>query len=159
PLVKMIGKVYQIYDRANGKTSLVDDKRGFRPKTYQLVEQVEYIVKSRGYANPGVITFELLEGLFSKYKHGHFYGERGTNQFVDCDAIFVIGAPLPPRGEILARAKVIFEERDEPFNTTWSSKVVPYVGQPWGYDVGGFWHDDDLNAVVRQLREAEIEQA
>src|SRR5260370_42028179 len=54
------------------------------------------------------------------------------------------------------QARMIYFERDEPFDTTWSVRNVAYPGHPHTCSVGGFWHDRDLHAVLRQYREAEI---
>jgi hypothetical protein len=159
PPVAIRGTVYQVTDRANGKHSLVQDGVP-TSKVEQLRRQIDHVIAERCYTQPGIITFEALEETFSAVpQRGHFFGARGSNEFIGCDAIFVAGTPQPQLSEIPKMAKMIYLDRDEPFNITWSIKDVPYLGQPNAYPVAGYWHDQDLHAVLRQQREAEIEQA
>lgn len=179
PPVEMKGKVYQVVPYMHGKTSFMAKDKNNKPiysngepvwdlkKIQRIREGIEYVVQTRGYKNPGIITYLDIKESFGNMKQGHFGGERGTNEFEDCDAIFVVGTPQLKMSDILANAKMIFYERDEPFdkidkiniNKTWFDRPMPYVGQPLAFPVGGFWNDPDLQAVLHQGREAEIEQA
>jgi len=160
PPVKIQGEVYQIHNRANGKNVMVDDKEPTKAAR-EAENLVRRLIEQHGYKYPGIITFkDIRDKLGSDIdRRGHFGGERGTNSFGDCDALFVVGTPQPKITDMLKLAKMIFFERDQSFNTKWSIQDVQYQGTDYAYPTSGFWHDDDLLAVLRQSREAEIEQS
>jgi DNA polymerase III delta prime subunit len=165
PNVERVGTVYQVYDRANGKGSLVDSATGgTTDRVEQLKSVVDFIVREKGYKRPGIYTFKAIEEKFDLYKRGHFGAETGSNDFEDVDALFIAGTPLPSHYDLETTARMIFFERMEPFNDFWSAQPVVYVNQVIGddsaaYPVGNFWGDADLAAVVWQTREARIIQA
>ncbi len=164
---KILGDVYQVVDRANGKSTLVDydDDGNSNPseRAGQMNELIQRMVKEHGYQKPVTISFQDTEKLWAT-QADHFYGARGTNDYADCDAIFVVGAPMPSVESLVRLAAMIFYERDTPFNTSWRAENKPYdyidkdgVGR--AYPVGGYWGDEDLEAVVSIHREDEILQS
>lgn len=162
PDVALQGKIYQVWPRTNGKSSLLKDDAP-TTKATQLQQQVHRIVQKYGYTNPAIVTLKDLESLFTG-KRAHFYGLRGTNQFKDCDAVIIAGTPQPARPELHTQARMLFAERMRAFDQTWSDRDVPYAyaeadGNGRSYPVGGFWADEDLQALLWQQREAEIIQA
>lgn len=61
-------------------------------------------------------------------------------------------------------ARMLFFERMMPFNRVWSMREMPYCfvdgeGKGRAYPISGFWHDEDLQAVLWQYREAELIQS
>ncbi len=67
-------------------------------KTKQAKIIVDHLIAKHGYQNlqsSPIRPSALLWGA-----HGHFYGNRGTNAHEEADAIFVVGMPMPPLGEI-----------------------------------------------------------
>lgn len=157
PHIRLAGRVYQVWPRANGKTFLIKDNK-LTSKVEQLAKQVERIIEKHSYQRPAIITFEALKSLFDA-EMGHFYGARGTNRFEGCDALIVAGTPQPDLGAITKQARMIYQDRMQPFDMTWSERDVQYAGQGYSYPVSGFWHDPDLNALLWQFREAELIQA
>lgn len=163
PAVKMKGRIFQVWPRANGKGTLVDRSGGLTGKAEQLARQVERIVHRHGYTRPAVITFETLKSLFD-VETGHFYAARGTNRYEGCDCLIVAGTPQPNLASITETARMLFDKRMQPFSTEWSERDTAYSwrdddGQARSYPVSGFWHDEDLQALLWQYREAEIIQA
>lgn len=176
---KLTAPVFQLFNRANGKASLLSeetvvDESGKATthlvptaKAAQAHEVVVRLCAQHGYAKPAIITFKELRPIFADIpgaRLGHFYASRGTNEFEMCDACFVIGSPMPALAHIEALAAMIFFERDTAFNTKWSSAPVRYNyvddgGNGFEYPIGNFWGDDDLRAVADTLRSDEIEQA
>ena len=151
----LLGHVYQVYDRANGKAAVSADAQ-------QLKQQVLAIAKR--YEHPAVITYQAQAGQMDGLPALHFYAARGTNQFEHCDALIVAGTPQPPIFAIEKKAKMIFAERMLPFVRNWSTELRTYAytapdGQGRAYPVSGFWSDPDLQAVLWSLREAELIQA
>lgn len=158
------GRVYQVYDRSNGKSTVLDAQGESKAQPLkQLKAQIEVIAKR--YQRPAVITFQGLAEQVGEWAGAHFYAARGTNQFQDCDAIIIAGTPQAPRTGLERMARMVFWERMAPFQTSWSTAVRAYAytdpqdGQGRGYPVSGFWGDGDLQAVLWSVREAEIIQA
>lgn len=160
--VKSKGKIFQFWDRAYGKTSLIKsdgEETEITNKVRQVRMLVNKIVEQKGYKNPGVFSYKALEPYFEGYHVGHFGAETGTNDFEGVDALFVIGTPLPSLFDMENMAAMIFQQRMTPFRATWSMKEMEYIGKDAHYPVGGYWGDPDLQSVVSQLRNAKIVQA
>jgi len=164
---KMRGKVYQLWERQNGKHALLGQS-GAKPTSHaeQASTVIAKIVESKGYKEPGIITFKTLlekEDSYQQMRALNFYGARGTNELEGCDAVFVLGTPMPPVGGCEQLAKMIFFERDAPFDDRWDVRRMTYPivkdGSGWSYPVSGYWYDDDMTAVLDAYREAEILQA
>jgi len=170
------GTVFQVYDRANGKGTLVQVQKqttanGKQTTTYvptektrQAIRLVDLAVEERGYKNPGVITFQAIERMFDGKKTCHFYAARGTNDLMDCDAIFVVGTPMPAFDELQHNGAWLFFERDTPFNVAWRDTLRKYLytapdGSGRAYYVGGYWGDADMEALLSVYRDDEIVQA
>jgi len=161
------GTVLQLYDRANGKSTFTDKTGEATPKVNQTEQVVQHIIDAEKYKQPAVISYQNMfehSEVFAQMDHTHYYAARGTNAFQDADALFVIGTPQPPLPSIERQARAIFFDRMEPFRTTWSSperryQYVDEQGMGRAYPCSGFWGDEDLNAVLWSLREAEIIQA
>lgn len=166
PKVRLRGTVYQLWTSTNNRGAVLDDRvdtggelRG-AVKQGVLRTQIAQILATRGYQNPGVITYKALgDSLLPGAPTGHFGGSRGTNRLQDVDALFVVGAPLPKLSAIQETAAMIFFERDEPFRDEWHAIDVPFSGQAAAYTVGGFWDDPDLTTLLRQIREFELLQS
>jgi len=163
------GTVRQIVDRAHGKATLLAGK-GQRPTpaAARLAQLVEYLALRHGYPSVAVITFDKLEGLFSRYRTGHFYAERGTNRFGDVAALFVVGTPQPDLETLERQATMFYADRMTPFKADgrlpWTVLARPYDyvapdGGGRAYPTSGFWADPQLQALLGQLREAELYQA
>lgn len=150
PNVQMAGSVYQVYDSLNNRTALKDSAA----KVERLKRQVAQIRTTKAYQNAGVITYKSQREMFEA--DGHFGAERGTNRLADRDALIVIGTPQPPQPQIVEIASMLYSDRMNPFNTTWSTRDEPYQGQMVRYS--GFWDDPHLQVVLEQLREAELLQ-
>ncbi len=157
PQIQLTGRVKQVWPRANGKGALVKNEV-LTSKAEQLVQQVDQIIKKHDYKRPAIITFEKLKSLFDA-ETGHFYGARGTNRYEGCDALIVAGTPQPDLGTITKHARMLYQERMQPFDVAWSERDVLYANQAYSYPVSGFWHDPDLNALLWQFREAELIQS
>ena len=165
PNVKMTGRIIQVTDRANGKSTLV---KGGQPtgKVSQLVEQVSQIIQKNELQRPGIVTFQEVtkHADFERLNQLHFYGARGSNVQQDVDGLIVAGTPQPSLLDIDKLARIIYFERMTPFNLKWSMRDVPYSyvdahGMGRAYPTSGFWHDEDLQAVLWQYRDAELIQA
>lgn len=161
------GTIYQVYDRYNGKSSLIDKDGKQTSKAGQLEQQVQRIIETRGYKAPAIISFkDLVEGLesFSGLDHAHFHAARGTNSLEDADCLIVAGTPQPSTTEMEFMARMIFWERMTAFQPEFTARELPYSyvdteGKGRAYPVSGFWGDPDLQAILWSVREAELIQA
>lgn len=169
------GRIYQLYERANTKTSLIprakphnggsweNQETTVSGKTTQAVKVIERI--SQRYENPVIISFQdiLKKTELNDVAHIWFYAARGTNLFEDADATIILGTPQPSLYDLEKAAAMIFFERDRAFQSQWTTADRAYRferdGQTPVYPVSGFWGDPDLQAVLWSLREAEIVQA
>jgi len=162
--VRLRGQVIQVYDRANGKASLLEKDGTQTHQVGQAGVLIGEIVKRQGYIRPAVITFMGCQDAMGVEEVGHFYAARGTNQYEGCDALFVVGTPMPPPGKLLDQARMVFWERDLEFVAPWITQLKQYRyvdpddGQGRAYPVAGYWDDPDLSAILWSMREAEIIQ-
>lgn len=162
PQVALQGTVRQVWSGLNNKQAMV----GAPAKTEHVRAQIARIL-GRGYTRPAYISYkDLVRSLLpaaaestSAAEVAHFGGSRGTNRLQECDCLIVVGAPQPPTPQLLDMAAMLYHERDEPFNTTWSTRDMPFANQPWAWPIGGFWDDQDLQTLVEQTRESELVQA
>ena len=157
PQVALQGTVRQVWSGLNTQQAMV----GAPAKTEHVRAQIARIL-ARGYTQPAIISYkDLVRDLLpdDTTLHAHFGGSRGTNRLQECDCLIVVGAPQPPTPQLVDMAAMLYHERDEPFNTTWSTRDIPFDGQPWAWLIGGFWDDGDLQTLVEQTRESELVQA
>ena len=165
PPVRLRGRIIQVTDRLNNKRSLVEDGEA-TGKASQLTEQIKRIIEENELHKPGIVSFQefVTLGEFEQFKSLHFYAARGTNVQQGVDGHIVAGTPQPSDLEIDKLARMLFFDRDIPFNRLRVTKEVPYhfvddEGKGRVYPVSGFWHDDDLQALLWQFREAELIQS
>lgn len=182
PNVERKGKVYQVVNRLNGKGTFLEDvpktknKKRLSKQGLEALELCRQIVETKGYQRPGVVTFmeavPEFEEVFGVGQVMYFHNMRGSNDLVDCDAGFIVGAPQPKDIRLMEAVKVLYPKRSKPFNLVdhegfhrpaRSEELRSYQyfderGQAWRM-IGGFWNDPDLNALADILREQELVQA
>lgn len=164
PDVAFQGRVRQVWSGLNNKRTLDEEGMRASAKLDHLKRQIAHIL-GRGYQHPAFISYkDLVKSLLPAEYGGidalaHFGGSRGTNRLQDCDCLIVVGAPQPPTPQLLDMAAMLYHERDEPFDTTWTTRDRPFVGQPWAWPIGGFWDDPDVQTLLEQTRESELVQA
>lgn len=182
PRVRLRGRVFQVWASLNNKASLLGSgpaaevERASLPeappasrpapsneaKREKLMQQIRRIVARGAYQRVAIISYKHLAGALRPDEvtdAGHFGAQRGTNRYQDCDCLFVVGAQQPSMPAMLDTAAMIYHERIDPFNSTWSMRDRPYTDQPWSWPIGGFWGDPDLQTLLEQFRESEILQA
>lgn len=163
PDVALQGRVRQVWAGLNNKMGLAGDGTA-SPKIDHIQQQIARIL-SRGYRRPALISYkDLVQQLASSgdiplEMTAHFGGSRGTNRLQDCDCLVVVGAPQPQTQQLIDMAAMLYHERNEPFDPTWSTRDRPYADQPWAWPIGGFWNDSDLQTLLEQFRESELMQA
>ncbi len=164
---QMTGKITVVTDRANGKGLFKNDRDKSR-RVEQINNMINHIIEIEHAGRVGVVSFQGLITEDSPLAEGkevlNFYGARGTNRLENVDVLFVIGTPMPEQSIYKSMGAMLYFDRDEPFNDKWTSRWIPYNyrdadGSGMEYPAGGFWGDRDLQALLWQMREAEIIQA
>lgn len=189
PHVRRQGRLIQIAGRYNGKRQLVQVKRGKKPagaepeyifgrNLVEVAQVVGEIIRRNRYLNPAVITFMRAEQVFApivgEERTNHFYAQRGSNAFEDCDALFVVGTPSPSDLHLQSSAATLFHERTQPFAArimdnghilplrTAVLRQYPIRGAdglvPARY-ITGLWHDANLLTMLSSYREDELLQS
>lgn len=174
PEVRLAGRVFQVHDSANGKGAVARKNAGTAArettaKRQHLRQQAEVIASRYARGRVAIVAHLALKEHFADWpgEWAHFYAARGTNRLEDCDALIVIGTPQPALHELEKLARMIFWKRMRPFRVgaflPWSVNWTKYVyvdteGRGREIPVGDL-ADEDLSALLRQLREAEIVQA
>lgn len=191
PQIKRVGSIRQITCRQNGVSILrktADMWRGGKlinrgeltNQGNQLLAQCQQIA-SRYTGRVAIITHLSIrshfEDVFGPTNVSHFYGNRGSNAFQDCECLIVAGNPEPPQDAVVNIASAINPDRTEtftPVESDWSDRPI-YVDAERPFNitsdayaiynqktpyraVKGFWEDTDLQLVHEQLREAELVQ-
>lgn len=155
---RLDGGVFQVTESVFNKTAMIAQKRP-TPKAMQLKRIIDHLIQKHQYENPLIVTYSELCPIFAPHQTTYFYGNRGSNTFEDCDAVFVVGSPQPPAQQIETMAKMLFFDRDEPFKSMWCSTLRAYPETDQQLPVSGLWLDPDLSLLLDQLREAEIVQS
>jgi len=185
PNVERVGHVYQIAYRLNGISTMTTDT-GFKDENNNKVRVLaedgqealdicKAIIEEKGYTNPGAVTFKgavrEYEKVFGAGNVLHFFGQRGSNDLVGVDALFVVGCPQPSDVAIMDLVKILYSERVRPFHL-YDGMPVPVrsevkrrynlfnaEGQQRARHVSGFWNDGDLETIAAVYREDELVQA
>jgi hypothetical protein len=173
PEIARVANVYQIANRTNGKGALeeADEKSGDGLR--QDVRIVKAIVKRRGYQNVGIITHKSAEKAYQDagFETMHFYKTRGRNEFKKCDAVFVVGTPIP-NFESLRQIHVVLSDDITPIRD--ENGEYPYYYAPKYYDltpeciarhgglrpyrnIGGYWREP-FASLMQVHREHEMLQ-
>lgn len=155
---KIEGEIVQIVDSVFAKTSMLENKKP-TPKAVQVARYVKHLAAKHGYKRPLFISYQHMASEFQGFDFAYFGGNRGSNQFQQCDACFVIGTPQPSAESIEYQARKLFHGRNQPFNPKWVETLVNYAGTDQGIPVSGMWNDSDLMTLLQQAREMEIVQS
>lgn len=167
PEVRLAGQIYQMWASLNNKGQFLEgpaetaQAKQASSKLANVRAQIEQIA-AIGYERIGYIGHKsVVEALVpdAAATFSHFGGARGTNRFAECDCLIVVGTPQPTTATMLDIATMLYEERDDPFDATWSTRDLSFDGQPFAYPIGGFWNDRDLQILLEQFRDAELIQA
>lgn len=156
--VHLEGPIYQIVDSTYAKSQLISGQKASQ-KGQQLAACIRLICQREAYHNPLVVSHSQLASSFEWCQFTYFHGNRGSNAFQECDAVFVLGTPMPPVEQLELLARMIYSYRMEPFDARWCAKPVAYAGTTKAYIASGLWDDPDLALLLNQTREQEIVQS
>lgn len=178
PDLRLAGSIIQLLDRTNSKTSLIsrvkadpeerrEQENVYTDRAQQLraqIERIEQKLVDEG-ADPAkikTITYKTAKEFANG--DGHFFGNRGTNAYADCDALIIAGTPMAPLQQIERLAKCLWYDEMERFDNTWLTVdrtynyIDPDDGEGWCIPVNEY-ADPRLNALLWQQREAELIQS
>jgi hypothetical protein len=104
-------KIIQYPEQNWGKRRLSSDTARL-----QALEKIREVVNRHPGQSISVITHLCFVGdvrrAFPHLKVGHFYGQRGSNQFQDCDVEIIFGTPYPNSDELQQQAEALFWDQD-----------------------------------------------
>jgi len=184
PNVERVGRVYQVVSRLNGIGLMIAKIKDSNGKWRQslglhgrdMLELCIAIKELKKYKRVGIVTFlggvaEFAE-VFGEENVLHFYGQRGSNNLVGVDALFVVGCPQPADSALMDTVKMLKDRRMRPFtlNEADGTFLPARCEMPRRYQifrdgqqaermVSGFWRDSDLEVVADVYRKEELEQA
>lgn len=167
--VKIEGAIHQVTDSTFTKTTMLQSiKRAAdgvttakaTEKCEKTLKIIQAIIERESYVDPLVISYSELGPYIQDWaKFAYFHGNRGTNIYQHCDAVFILGTPMPSVDQLEIMARMVYSQRWNPFNTEWCQKLIPYAGTNLYYEAGGLWADSHLEVILRQTREMEIVQS
>lgn len=158
-IVRSEGAIHQVTDSTFTKTTMLQSGNP-TPKCEKTLGIIRAIIERESYVDPLVISYSELGDYIQDWaKFAYFHGNRGTNIYKYCDAVFILGTPMPAIDQLEIMGRMVYAQRWRPFNTEWGHKLIPYVGTNKYYEAGGLWGDSDLEVVLRQTREMEIVQS
>lgn len=126
--------------------------------------QIGQLLEQHPNARVGLISHQSFVSVakqrFPRLKTGYYYGQRGSNEFVDCDVLIVFGTPNPNPNELERQAEALYWDQEalrtqtmlEPRRfqqrnqTTLKTRVRAYA-------------DPRLQEMLRAKREEELLQA
>lgn len=84
-----------------------------KPKERQkALQRIAGLLEAHPGRRIGLITHQSFAShvrqTFPHIKVGHYYGQRGSNEFVDCDVLIVFGTPNPNPRELERQAEAIY---------------------------------------------------
>jgi hypothetical protein len=110
--------IHQFAQRAWGRMSLRTPS--MREKAFQLIEEV--VERHRG-EKIALLTHKFfakeVQQKFPELVVGHFFGQRGSNQFADCDVQIVFGTPFPNPQELEEQAQALYWDQERVLRQTY----------------------------------------
>jgi hypothetical protein len=98
--------IIQFPDQAWGKIRLLDPKAQTK-----ALDRIAEVVERHPGESIALITHksfaDIAQKRFPQLKIGHFFGQRGSNAFKDCDVEIVFGTPHPNPEELLRQAQAL----------------------------------------------------
>jgi hypothetical protein len=170
--LKLAGSIHQVVSSTNSKGSLINKVVAdpetaahttieFTAKAHHIKSMIEKIIEKEQLERPVIIVPKALREFVGG--HAHFYANRGTNQFQDCDGLILAGTPMPPLSSIEKDARSLWYDQMQKFDNRLLTVERPYQyidpdGEGWVCPVYEY-ADPYLQALLWQSREAEIIQS
>ena len=152
-------KIIQFTDYNYGKIHLATPQE--RWKALQKIG--ELVARHKG-QKIGLISHQsfttAVRQRFPQIQVGHYYGQRGSNEFADCDVLICFGTPNPNPQELERQAEALY----------WDQSVInpQTILEPRAFEQPGgqtlqtrvrAYHDPRLHEMHRAKREEELLQA
>ena len=152
-------KIIQFTDYNYGKIHLATPKERFKA----LQKIGELVAKHRG-QRIGLISHQSFSSAvrhhFPEIQIGHYYGQRGSNEFADCDVLICFGTPNPNPQELERQAEALYWDQ-EVINsqTLLEPRVFEQPGERVLQTRVRAYRDPRLHEMHRGKREEELLQA
>ena len=164
--VKLENPVYQLIDGEYPLASIMPDNESCRSArmkllrfTKAIIEKGEktLVVSPMPFHNKYLIKYLRNARPGKKYVTGYYRNLRGSNDFMDCDQIVLIGVANPNTEELHIREQARRVDEDYLSDKT-KKDYQQYPGskikrKSWIYE------DQRMNAIIRQYREDEMVQS
>ena len=164
--VKMLNPVYQLIDGEYPMESIVPDNdksRRTRMKllrfTKAIIEKGEktLVVSTMQFHNRHLVKYLKNARLSKKYVTGYYRNLSGSNEYIDCDQVVLIGVANPNHEEVHIKEQARRVHEDYLSNKT--TKDFQNYGESKIKRKSWFYEDDRMNRILRQKRENEMIQA
>ena len=164
--VKMKNPIYQLIDGEYPMQSIMPDNdrsRRTRMKllrfTKAIIEKGEktLVVSTMQFHNIHLVKYLKNARLKKGYVTGYYRNLRGTNEYIDCDQIVLIGVANPNPEELHIKEQARRVQEDYLSNKT-TKEFQPYGGGKLKRKTR-FYEDERMNEILRQHRENEMIQA
>lgn len=182
PVVERKGHVYQVAGRLNGKRATLNHGGDLSSSGREMLD----IVKRMADGRPGIVCWKSIAPHFAR-EFGEenvltFGGLRGSNRLQDVGTLFVCGTPTPPHQDMIDLAAALSDDVKPFFSLDPDGNRIPLYSHGereyrlsefgltqardlFGPDTAGvtrrigYYKHPIIDAIHRQLREAEIIQA
>ena len=78
--------------------------------------QIGQLLEQHRGARVGLISHQSFASVakqrFPQLKTGYYYGQRGSNEFIDCDVLIVFGTPNPNPNELERQAEALYWDQE-----------------------------------------------
>jgi hypothetical protein len=146
--------------RGWGKTALQDP--ALREEALAAIDEVlQHYPRQE---NVGLITHQSFEPFvkkrFPRLKTGHYYGQRGSNEFAQLEGLLVFGTPSPNPQGLLQQAEALFYHQPPLARAQYLERrtLTMQSGPDWSMAVRTY-QDPRLQGLLRSKREDELVQA
>lgn len=152
-------QIVQFTDYNYGKIHLATAQE--RLKALQRIE--ELVAQHRG-QKIGLISHQSFSSAvrqqFPQIQVGHYYGQRGSNEFADCDVLICFGTPNPNPQELERQAEALYWDQSviNP-QTLLEPRVFAQSGEQVLQTRVRAYRDPRLHEMHRAKREEELLQA
>ena len=164
--VKMLNPVYQLINGEYPMLSIVPDNdrcRRTRMKllrfTKAIIERGEktLVVSTMQFHNRHLVDYLKNARLSKKYVTGYYRNLRGSNEYLDCNQIVLIGVANPNSEELHIREQA--RRASEDYLSDKTTKDYQQFPGSMIKRKSWFYEDERMNDIIRQHREYEMVQA
>jgi hypothetical protein len=111
-------RIVQFPEQSWGKSRLLSSEK----VRQQALGKISDIIERHPNQSIAVLTHKCfvpyVKEAFPQVKVGHFFGQRGSNQFQECDVEIVFGTPYPNPDELQRQAEALYWDQERVLRQT-----------------------------------------